>query len=95
MKKLGGLRYSDAEITMQPIDREAWSFEEKGRTAVVQVERLSGVPNRVIYASAIEGWTTGEEVVPPLHPISEAEKTRIGQTLAAHLEKHGYSVEID
>jgi len=95
MKKLVGLRYSDAEITMQPIDREAWSFEEKGRTAVVQVERLSGVPSRVIYASAIEGWTTGEEAVPPLHPISEAEKTRIGQALAAHLEKHGYPVEID
>ena len=75
----------DDERYLYRVDRDGYRYCEGPRCLLLQIELLSGRPNRLIYASTIDGW------LPPHdgEPISADKRKEIAETIRLFLDRSG------
>ena len=71
--------------------RDFYLYEDEDRAVELQIDMLSGEPQRVIYPSTM--LAIQKPGVAP-EPLGRSEQRALAERIAAHLKKQGYSVEI-
>ena len=72
--------------------RDFYVYQEGGRTIELQIDTLSGHPQRVIYASTMVSTRNSTD---SSCSLDLAEQRKIAERIADHLKAEGYSVEVE
>lgn len=73
------------------IGRDAYEYRRGQKRMVVEVEMLSGNPDRVVYAASLRGW----EPVAEADPIDGEERQRIVTEVVSQLTRQGHHPTVE
>jgi hypothetical protein len=72
------------------LGRDEYKYCDGDHALVLQIEMLTGKPDRLLYSSTIKHWLPPHEN----EPIDSAQRREIAQCISHCLEKAGYTIEI-
>jgi hypothetical protein len=81
----------DDNLSLVRLGRDEYKYSEGDHALVLQIEMLTGTPERLLYSSTIKHWLPPHEN----EPISSMRRREIAERISRCLEKAGYTVEID
>ena len=81
----------DDNRSLERLGRDEYKYRDGNRALVLQIEMLTGKPERLLYSSTIKQWLPPHEN----EPIDPAQRREIAERISRCLGKAGYTVEID
>jgi Immunity protein 74 len=73
------------------LGRDEYKYCDGDHALVLQIEMLTGEPERILYSSTIKQWLPPHEN----ESIDSTQRREIAERISRCLEKAGYTVEID
>jgi hypothetical protein len=73
------------------LGRDEYKYCDGNRALILQIEMLTGKPDRLLYSSTIKQWLPPHES----EPIDSKQRFEIAERIRRGLVKAGYTVEID
>jgi len=81
----------DGDRSLVRLGRDEYKYCEGNHALVLQIEMLTGKPERLLYSSTIKQWLPPHEN----DPIDSIQRREIAERISRCLEKAGLTVEID
>jgi Immunity protein 74 len=81
----------DDQRSLVRLGRDEYKYCDGDHALVLQIEMLTGKPERLLYSSTIKQWLPPHEN----EPIGSMQRREIAERISRCLEKAGYTVEID
>jgi hypothetical protein len=81
----------DDNRSLVRLGRDEYKYCDGDHELILQIEMLTGKPNRLLYSSTIKQWLPPHES----EPIDSMQRREIAERISGCLETAGYTVQID